>query len=300
MKSNTLTIVVGTLLLLIFATLLFVFQVRTTEVAVVTTFGRTTRNIDKPGAYLKWPWPIQKVHKVDQRVHNFESFEQVLTSDGYNLLLSVYVGWNINDPKMFFPRFGGSENKAQLSLEGLVRNAYSGVVGRHPFSHFVSTDEQQLQFSQIENEMLQRIQADAQANGYGIQIKFLGIKKLGLPESVTKLVFERMQSERQVLVSRIQYEGESEAAGIRSAADLESAKLLAQAEAEATRIRGQGALEAAKSFEVLQREPALANFLSQLSTLESFLKERTTLVLDLDTPPLNLLKPGATLPKSTK
>jgi modulator of FtsH protease HflC len=300
MKYNTLTLVIGALLLLIFATLLFVFQVRTTEVAVVTTFGRTTRNIEKPGPYLKWPWPIQKVHKVDQRVHNFESFEQVLTSDGYNLLLSVYVGWNINDPKMFFPRFGGSETKAQLSLEGLVRNAYSGVVGRHPFSHFVSTDEQQLQFSQIENEMLQRIQADAQANGYGIQIKFLGIKKLGLPESVTKLVFERMQSERQVLVSRIQYEGESEAAGIRSAADLESSKLLAQAEAEATRIRGMGALEAAESFKVLQQEPALANFLSQLGTLESFLKERTTLVLDLDTPPLNLLKPNATLPKATK
>src|SRR5688572_20930768 len=186
MKYNSVTIAVGALLLLIFATLLFVFQVRTTEVAVVTTFGRPTRNIDKPGAYLKWPWPIQKVNKVDQRVHNFESFEQVLTSDGYNLLLSVYVGWSINDPKMFFPRFGGSEAKAQESLEGLVRNSYSGVVGRHPFSHFISTEAKELQFVEIENEMLQRIQADAKTNNYGIDIKFLGIKKLGLPESVTK------------------------------------------------------------------------------------------------------------------
>jgi modulator of FtsH protease HflC len=290
MKYNSVTIAIGALLLLIFATLLFVFQVRTTEVAVITTFGRPTRNIEKPGAYLKWPWPIQKVHKVDQRVHNFESFEQVLTSDGYNLLLSVYVGWNINDPKMFFPRFGGSESKAQTSLEGLVRNAYSGVVGRHPFVHFVSTEEKELQFSNIENEMLQRIQADAQANNYGIQIKFLGIKKLGLPESVTKLVFERMQSERQVLVSRIQNEAESQASGIRSAADLESAKLLAEAEADATRIRGLGDLEAAKSYEVFKQEPALANFLLQLTGLENFLKERATLVLDLDTSPLNLLK----------
>jgi membrane protease subunit HflC len=300
MKYNPVTIAVGALLLVIFGTLLFVFQVRTTEVAVITQFGRPTRTIERPGAYLKWPWPIHKVHKVDQRVHNFETFEQVLTSDGYNLLLSVYVGWSINDPKMFFPRFGGSESKAQASLEGLVRNAYSGVVGRHPFVHFVSTQENELKFADIENEMLQRIQADAQANNYGIQIRFLGIKKLGLPESVTKLVFERMQSERQVQVSRIQYQGESEAATIRSAADLESAKLLAQAEAEATRIRGLGALEAAKSFEVLEREPALANFLSQLSALESFLKERATLVLDLDTPPLNLLKPGATMPNPKK
>lgn len=290
MKYNSVTIAVGALLLLIFATLLFVFQVRTTEVAVVTTFGRPTRTIDKPDFYFKWPWPIQKVNKVDKRVHNFESFEQVLTADGYNLLLSVYVGWSINDPQMFFPRFGGSEAKAQESLEGLVRNSYSGVVGRHPFSHFISTEAKELQFVEIENEMLQRIQADAKTNNYGIDIKFLGIKKLGLPESVTKLVFERMQSERQVKVSEIQFKGESDAANIRSAADLESAKLLAEAEGEATRIRGLGDLEAAKSFEVFKQEPALANFLLGLSGLESFLKERATLVLDLDTSPLNLLK----------
>ena len=290
MKYNPVTIAIGALLLLIFATLLFVFQVRRTEVAVVTQFGRPVRTIDQPGAYLKMPWPVHKVYKVDQRVHNFESFEQVLTSDGYNLLLSVYVGWNINDPKMFFPRFGGSEGKAQSSLEGLVRNAYSGVVGRHPFVHFVSTEEKELQFANIEDEMLQRIRADAKANNYGIEIKFLGIKKINLPESVTKLVFERMQSERQVLVSQIQSRGESEAASIRSAADLESAKLLAEAEADATRIRGLGDLEAAKSYEVFKQEPALANFLLQLSGLENFLKERATLVLDLDTAPLNLLK----------
>ena len=286
--------------MVIFATLLFMFQVRTTEVAVVTTFGRPTRPISDPGAYFKWPWPIQKVYKVDQRIHNFESFEQVLTSDGYNLLLSVYVGWNIHDPKMFFPRFGGSESKAQSSLEGLVRNAYSGVVGRHPFVHFVSTEEKELKFSDIENEMLQRIQADAQANNYGIQIKFLGIKKLELPESVTKLVFERMQSERQVKVSEIQYRGESDAAAIRSAADLESAKLLARAEAEATTIRGQGDFEIAKSLQVFNQEPALANFLLQLRGLEDFLKERATLVLDLETSPLNLLKSAPTMPNTKK
>ena len=299
-KRNALTVVIGSALLLIFLALLFVFQVRTTEVAVVTTFGKPVRNIDQPNLYFKWPWPIQKVYKFDKRVHNFESgFEQVLTSDGYNLLMMVYVGWNISDPKQFFPRFGGSEKKAQDSLEGLVRNAYSGVVGRHPFSHFISTDQKQLKFVDIEQEILQRIQADARGNDYGIDVKFLGIKKLGLPESVTKLVFERMQSERQVKVSEIQSTGERDAANIRSEADLESARILADAEAEATRIRGLGTREAAKSLEVLGQEPALANFLRQLNGLESFLKERATLVLDLETSPLNLLKAWEPLKEPT-
>lgn len=296
MKKNPLTFLIGAVLTVIFVLLLFVFQVRKSEVAVVTTFGKPTRDIVEPGAYWKWPWPIQKVHSFDQRVHGFEGkFEQVLTPDGYNLLIMVYVGWKISEPKLFFPRFNGSPARAEESLEGLVRNAYSGVVGKHPFSHFISTDPNELKFVEIEQEMLKKIQDDARVNNYGIEIKFLGIKKLGLPESVTQLVFERMQSERQVQVSKIQFEGEREASDIRSSADLQSAKLLADADAEATTIRGLGEREAAKSFEVFQQNPELANFLLKLTGLEAFLKERTTLILDQGTPPLDLLKSGALL-----
>ena len=291
MKRNLLALTVAIVLVIIFGFLLFTFQVRTTEVAVVTTFGKPTRPITTPGFKVKWPWPIQQVHKFDQRVHNFESkFEQVLTPDGYNLLIMVYVGWNIKEPQSFFPRFGDSMVKAEESLEGLIRNAYSGVVGKHPFSHFISTDEKELKFVEIENEMLQKIQADARANGYGIEVKFLGIKKLGLPENVTQFVFDRMKSERAVRENEIKYEGERQARAIRDAADLESAKLITEAEAQATRIRGEGEKNAAASLTVFQQNPALAEFLFKLNGLELFLKERTTLILDPNTPPLDLLK----------
>ena len=61
MKRNSLTLVIGILLLIIFGLWLVVFQVRTTEVAVVTTFGKPTRPLTEPGAYFKWPRPIQRV-----------------------------------------------------------------------------------------------------------------------------------------------------------------------------------------------------------------------------------------------
>jgi len=297
-KRNPVTIIIGIVLILIFVLLLFVFQVRTTEVAVVTTFGRATRPITKPGAYLKWPWPIQRVHKFDQRIHNFESkFEQVLTPDNFNLLISVYVGWNIAQPDVFFPRFSGLVERAEESLEGVVRNAASGVVGQHPLSHFVTTNEKELKFEQIEQEMLKRIQDDASASGYGMQIKFLGIKRLGFPESVTETVFKRMQSERELQEKAINAEAENAASVIRSGANLQSAKILTDADAQATRIRGMGETEAAKSFEVFQKNPELAKFLLDLNGLEMFLKDRTTLILDEGTPPLNLLKPPANGPK---
>ena len=293
MKRNPITITIGVLLLLIFGLLLIFFQVRTTEVAMVTTFGKPTRAITEPGLEVRFPWPIQQVYKFDKRIQNFESkFEQVFTSDGHSLLIKIYAGWNIAQPQVFFPKFGDSVARVEEALSGLARSAYSGVVGTHPFSDFISTDEKQLKFEQIEAEILQRIQRDVQANAYGVEVKFVGIKRVGLPESVTKLVFERMHAERQGRVRQIESEGQREASDIRTAANLASAKIITEAEAEATKIRGEGDKQAAASLQAFQQEPELANFLIQLRTLEDFLKERTTLILDTQTSPLNLLNGG--------
>lgn len=294
MKRNPITITIGVLLLVIFGLLLVFFQVRTTEVAMVTTFGRPSRAITEPGLGVKWPWPIQQVYKFDKRIQNFESqFEQVFTADGHSLLIKIYAGWNIAQPQVFFPKFGDSVARVEEALSGLARSAYSGVVGTHPFSDFISTDEKQLKFEQIEAEILQRIQQDVQANAYGVEVKFVGIKRVGLPESVTKLVFERMQAERQLLVQRIESEGRREASDIRTTANLASAKILSEADAEATKLRGEGDKLAAASLQTFQQEPELARFLMQLRTLEDFLSDRTTLILDTQTFPLNLLTPGA-------
>ena len=131
MKKNLITIVIGAMLVIIFALLLFVFQVRQSEVAVVTTFGKPVQNITEPGAYFKWPWPIQNVYKFDKRVQNFEDkFSENLTADNNNLLTSVYVGWKISDAKSFFPKFaGGSVPAAQRMLESMLRSAKIAVIG---------------------------------------------------------------------------------------------------------------------------------------------------------------------------
>ena len=293
MKRNPITLTVGSLLLVVFGLLLVVFQVRTTEVAVVTTFGKPTRPITDPGLKLKWPWPIQIEHKLDRRVHVLEGkFEEVLTPDGFNLLAMVYTGWTIDDPKTFFPKFaGGSIPEAEKTLDGLVRTVKNEVIGQHPFGHFISTDPKELKFAEIENEILAKVRERVATNQFGIAVKFVGIKKLGLPESVTKDVFERMESERNVLVKQIQSEGEAMASNIRTEAESDSARRLAEADAQATRIRGEGEAEAQKSFAVFKQNPDLAKLLLENSALEQFLKEKATLILDENTPGLNLLHP---------
>ena len=163
MKRNPLTLIIGILLIIIFGLLLFVFQVRTTEVAVVTTFGNPTRPITEPGPYLKWPWPIQKVWTFDKRVQNFEDkLTEGLTQDNFNLLTSVYVGWRITDPAAFFPKFISSDNpigEAERQLERLLGNAKSAAIGRHPLSDFISAVGNGTNFVAIENEILTTLQS---------------------------------------------------------------------------------------------------------------------------------------------
>jgi modulator of FtsH protease HflC len=294
MKRNPLTLIIGLLLIVVFGLLLFVFQVRQSQVAVVTTFGNPTRPITQPGPYLKWPWPIQKVWWFDQRVQNFEDrLTEGLTRDSFNLLTSVYVGWKVSDPAAFFPRFAGSANPisaAEALLDQWLGNAKTAVVSRHPLGDFLSTTDNGASFASIEHEILAAIQAQLQTNNFGLQIEFLGIKRLQLPDSVSQSVFERMTSERKRLADQFQYEGEAEAQRIRSGAERRTAELLANAQGQATAIKGQGEAEAAKSLKVFQQNPELASFIFRLSALEDSLKDRSTLIFDQHTPPFDLFK----------
>jgi membrane protease subunit HflC len=287
---------VGVILLIIFFLLLFTFQVRQTEIVVLTTFAKpSARPIDEPGLYFKWPLPIQRVYRFDKRIHNFEdTYEQMLTADGHSLLASVYVGWTIDRPSQFFNSFpAGTPAAAEPQLKSLVRSVKQAVIGKHPFTDFVSSDPKQVKFAQVEQEILRQIQSSAVTN-YGVKIEFVGIKQLGIPENVTAKVFDRMTAERQREIEKLKAMGEREAIGIRSAADRDRAEILAQAEKEASAIKGAADAEATKHFGTFQQNQELAIFLAQLRALESTLGKGATLVVDPTISPFNLLLNSAT------
>jgi len=295
MKRNTLTVVIGAALVVIFALLLFVFQVRQSETGVVATFGKPVAAYTNAGAYFKWPWPIQKVYKYDQRVQNFEDkFSQTLTADGNMLMTSVYVGWKISDAGQFLQVFPGDPSvslpNAQSKLEGMLRTAKSAAIGRHPLSDFVNANPQDLKFDAIENEIEQSVQNDLRTNSYGVKLEFLGFKKIGLPESVTQTVFTRMSSERQVKISFAENTGKSEAQKIQSAADAEAAKTIANAQAIATRLHAEGEAEAAKTLPIFEQNPELAVYLLRIDAIRQSLNQRSTLFFDERIPPFDLFR----------
>jgi membrane protease subunit HflC len=148
-----------------------------------------------------------------------------------------------------------------------------------------------MKLTQIEGEILDKVSRQVKDLNYGIGIKFVQIKKIGLPEQVTQNVFDRMQAEREYYTSQIRSLGEEESTKIKSAADSTAAKMLSDADAQAYAIRGQGEAQMIKSLQVLQQNPELAEFNMQITALTQLLKEKATLVLDQSTSPLNLLQP---------
>jgi membrane protease subunit HflC len=296
MKKNLLTIVIGAMLIIIFALLLFVFQVRQSEVAVVTTFGKPVQNINEPGAYFKWPWPIQNVYKFDKRVQNFEDkFSQTLTADNNNLIVTIYTGWQISDAKEFYPKFLGSVPAAQRALESMLRNAKNAVIASHNLSDLVNSDPAQLKFDAVEDEIKTEVQSELSTNNYGIQLDFLGFKKIELPESVTSAVFSRMTAERQQIINSLQYAGDAESNNIASAANRLAAGVVNNAKADAVRIEGEGLAASISALKIYQQNPELATYLLRLDSLKSSLNQKSTLIFDERTPPFDVFQ---NLPKN--
>ena len=109
-----------------------------------------------------------------------------------------------------------------------------------------------------------------------------------------------MIAERKLVADKYIAEGNSEARKIRIEADSARTIRLADAEAKAKEIRAEGDVEAAKSYAIFQENPELAKFLRKLDSLREIMRGRTTLVIDTNTAPFDLLQPGAENLKSNK
>ena len=204
MKKNAVTIIIAALLLVIFVLLLFTFQVPQAQVVVVSRFQEPIRTINEPGLYVKWPWPIDSINRFDQRVQMFEDqLNQTLLADNSTLLTSVLSAGGFPMPRLFFPKFpGGSAAAAQLKLQDIVSNAKVDAMARHGLPDLVNADPSKLKFEEIEKQIRTAVEAQLAQNNYGISIEFLGIKRIGLPETVTATVFARMKAERKSMSMR--------------------------------------------------------------------------------------------------
>lgn len=305
MSKHALTVVVAVIIAVSLLLYMFAFQVRTSQVAVLMTFGKPSTEQLKAGYHFKMPWPIQDVRKFDNRIHVEPSSDkkrrtvEVRTQDNHNILVSLCVGWEITDAQKFNANFGSAERPEEVAwarLEGIIRDHAFKTFGTHSLAALVSTDTKQLQYDQIEEDA--RTRADTEArNTYGLGVRLLKLRRLELPETATKSVYERMKKEREQQAQKIKSEGDRLAAEIKGNAEAKKSEILSQAKAEAERIRGEGDAKAASYYKEFAPDPALAIYLREIRALSVIAKNHTTLILDPNTPPFNLLLKGPPEPK---
>lgn len=254
------TLVVAMIVLVVLFCYAFAFQVRFTETAVVTRFERPVDREVATG--LNWramPWPIERVHKFDNRLRAYETqFTQLSTLDQHTVTVTSFATWRIPQRgAVQFLRAVGREEAAADKIGDLLKNAVSKVLKRHPLSALVNTDPAQIRYGDIEKEIRDAVQADA-IKSYGIEVAMVGIARLGIPEKNTVAVAERMKSERRTVSTMLIAEGEAEARSITETAQAVASKILERARAYSVSLKGEAEAQAAQYYKTFQENPQLA------------------------------------------
>ncbi len=280
----------GVVVAVIFLLVIFTYQLRSSEVAVVKTLGRISVQ-EEAGLHFCWPYPVEQIYKFDRRIRCFDGLagklEETSTSDGQMIVTQIYVVYRIIDVEKFYTA-AGDEFICESLLNDITRSARNSVIGRYSIADLINTDTGKSKLCLIEKEICDSLR---KASGVlGLKIDSVGIKKLILPEKTTEKVFARMKAERNVLSEEYRAEGKAEATRIKTEADNAKRTRITLAESEAKGIKGEGDVLAAKFMAGFSEDPGLAVFLRKLESIGKMNSGRLTLILNTDNNPLGVIK----------
>jgi membrane protease subunit HflC len=242
-----------------------VFTVQQTEQALVLRFGEAVGIATEPGLHFKAPF-IDTVVSIDKRILDLENpSQEVIAFDRKRLVVDAFARYRIKDALHFYQSVG-SIQAANLQLATLLNAALRRVLGEVTFIQVVRDDRESL-MGKI------RDQLDKEADGYGIQVLDVRIRRADLPEANSQAVYDRMKSERQREAAESRAFGRQKAQEIKSNADREVTVIVADAKSTAEQTRGAGDAERNRLFaEAYTRDPDFFAFYRSMSAYETGLK----------------------------
>jgi membrane protease subunit HflC len=261
-----------TLILLLFVVIVAyssIFTVKQTEQALVVRLGRPVDVVSEPGLNFKAPF-IDTVINIDKRILDLENpSQEVIASDQKRLVVDAFARYKIKDPLRFYQSVG-SIQAANLQLTTLLNAALRRVLGEVSFITVVR-DEREGLMAKI------RGQLDREAEGYGIQVVDVRIRRADLPEQNSQAVYKRMQTEREREAQEFRAQGGQKAQEIRSKADREVTVIIADANSTSEQTRGEGDAERNRLFaEAYGKDPDFFAFYRSMSAYETGLRANDT------------------------
>lgn len=176
------------LLLVLIVAYMSLFTVQQTEQTIVLQFGKPVDVVTEPGLHFKAPW--NSVINIDKRILDLENpSQEAIASDQKRLVVDAFARYRIKDALRFYQSVGSIQS-ANLQLTTLLNAALRRVLGEVSFINVVRDDREKL--------MLRiRDQLDHEADGYGIQVVDVRIRRADLPEQNSQAVYQRMKTERE-------------------------------------------------------------------------------------------------------
>jgi len=210
-----------------------VFFVDERQRVILLKLGQIERADYEPGLHFKIPF-VNQVRRFDGRILSLDaSPARYLTGEKKNVIVDSFILWRISDVAQYFRAMSGDEENAKLRLSQIIKDGLRAEFGRSSLQEVVSGDRDKM----VADLM---VEANKTAEGFGIKIVNVRIKRIDLPQEVSASVFARMQAERQRVAKDLRSRGAEEAEKIRSDADRQRTVILAEARRQAENLRGQG------------------------------------------------------------
>ena len=246
-----------------------VFTVAQTEQVLLVRLGEPIRVVTDPGLNFKAPF-IDTVISIDKRILDLENpSQEVIASDQKRLVVDAFARYRIKNALQFYQSVG-SIQAANIQLTTLLNASLRRVLGEVTFIQVVR-DEREALMGRI------RGQLDKEADGYGIQVVDVRIRRADLPEQNSQAVYQRMQTERQREAAEFRAQGGQKAQEIRSNADREATVIVAEANSTAEQVRGDGDGERNRLFaEAYGKDPDFFAFYRSMTAYENGLKSNDT------------------------
>ncbi|WP_024868975.1 FtsH protease activity modulator HflK [Pseudoxanthomonas suwonensis] len=202
---------------------------------VVLRFGQFAR-VMQPGPNLKWPWPVERVIKVNAtQIKTFSNTVPVLTRDENIVTVAMNVQYRIGDPRLYL---FGSRN-ADRVLEQAAQSVVREQVGRADLDTVLGAR------GPLSASAAKQLQASLDAYRTGLVVTELNLQDARPPEEV-KPAFDEVNSAQQIkdqlinearaYAARVVPEARGEAARRRTVAQGYKAAKIAQAQGDVDRF----------------------------------------------------------------
>ncbi|WP_374013262.1 FtsH protease activity modulator HflK [Pseudoxanthomonas koreensis] len=154
---------------------------------VVLRFGQFAR-VMQPGPNLKWPWPIERVIKVNAtQIKTFSNTVPVLTRDENIVNVAMNVQYRVGDPRLYL---FGSRN-ADRVLEQVAQSVVREQVGRATLDTVLGAR------GPLSVSASGQLQASLDAYRTGLVVTELNLQDARPPEEV-KPAFDEVNSAQQI------------------------------------------------------------------------------------------------------